>query len=77
ECAAAGVWTGVKYQEISINKITLVNVARVIPPDFISKLFSCRLLSDPKAKTRLVGGFLRISGAGLGIEGCFYHVEIG
>lgn len=36
ECAAAGVWTGVKYQEININKITLVNVARVIPPDFIS-----------------------------------------
>ena len=34
--SAAGVWTGVKYQEISINKITLVNVARVIPPDFIS-----------------------------------------
>ncbi len=27
---------GVKYQEININKITLVNVARVIPPDFIS-----------------------------------------
>lgn len=31
ECAAAGVWAGVKYQEININKITLVNVARVIP----------------------------------------------
>ncbi|GAB7661904.1 hypothetical protein DAH18_12680 [Escherichia coli] len=33
-------------------------------------------MSDPKAKTRLVGGFLRISGAGLGIEDCFYHVDI-
>ncbi len=27
---------GGKYQEININKITLVNVARVIPPDLIS-----------------------------------------
>lgn len=35
ECAAAGVWTGVKYQEININKITLVNVASN-SPDFIS-----------------------------------------
>lgn len=33
-------------------------------------------MAFPKAKTRLVGGFLRISGAGLGIEECFYHVDI-
>ncbi|KDU08924.1 hypothetical protein AC58_3460 [Escherichia coli 3-105-05_S3_C3] len=33
-------------------------------------------MSDPKAKTRLVGGFLRISGAGLGIEYFIYHIDI-
>ncbi|EGW68461.1 hypothetical protein ECSTECB2F1_3255 [Escherichia coli O91:H21 str. B2F1] len=33
-------------------------------------------MSDPKAKTRLVGGFLRISGAGLGIEDFIYHIDI-
>lgn len=46
---------GVKYQEISINKITLVNVASN-SPDFISKLFVKVIVRS--SKTRLVGGFL-------------------
>ena len=33
-------------------------------------------MAFPKAKTRLVGGFLRISGAGLGIEDFIYHIDI-
>lgn len=33
------------------------------------------LYKDPKAKTRLVGGFLRISGAGLGIVVCVNYMK--
>ncbi len=47
---------GVKYQEISINKITLVNVARVIPPDFISKLFREGYCQIQKQKPALWAG---------------------
>ena len=49
---------GVKYQEININKITLVNVARVIPPALIAKFFREGYCQIQKQKPALWAGSL-------------------
>lgn len=39
-------------------------------------VFKFILYKDLKVKICFVGGFLRISGVGFGIEECFYYVDI-
>ncbi len=50
---------GVKYQEISINKITLVNVARVIPPRLYKQTFFVKVIVRSKSKNPPCGRVLK------------------